>query len=157
MNVNVNINVRVMEERDYKDVLRLMNQLHNIHVVARPDIFKDDLDFSEKFFDELINDENKLTLLIEDGSDVMAIAYITIRENKVDIDKKIGYIEAVCVDEKYRGRGFGSEIVGQIEALAKTKGIGRIDLMVWGFNEGAIEFYQGLGFDVQRFMFEKEI
>ncbi len=151
------MNVRAMEERDYNVVERLMNQLHNIHVFARPDIFKDDLEFSQKFFEELINDENKLTLLMEEENKVMAIAYITIRENKVDVDKKIGYIEAVCVDEKYRGRGLGSEIVGQIETLAKSKGVGRLDLMVWGFNERAIEFYQCLGFDVQRFMLEKEI
>ncbi len=149
--------VRQMIEKDYDDVLRLMNQLHNLHVLGRPDIYKNDLDFSNEFFMNLINDETKLTLLIEDGGEVIAIAYITIRENKIDVSKKIGYIEAVCVDEKFRGRGFGGEIVGQMEILAKEKGIGRFDLMVWSFNEDAIAFYQGIGFEVQRLMLEKEI
>ncbi len=151
------MDVRTMEDRDYNDVVRLMNQLHNIHVYARPDIYKDDLDFSNEFFLDLINDESKLTLLIEEGSEVMAIAYITIRENKVDVDKKIGFIEAVCVDEKFRGRGVGKECINQMEILAKGKGVGRLDLGVWSFNESAIEFYRSLGFGVQMMMLEKEI
>ncbi len=151
------MNIRTMVDKDYNDVNRLMNQLHNMHILGRPDIFKDDLDFSNEFFLNLINDDTKLTLLIEDGGDVIAIAYITIREDKVVLGKKIGYIEAVCVDDKFRGRGFGGEIVGQMELLAKDKGISRMDLMVWNFNDDAIEFYRVLGYEVQRLMLEKEI
>ena len=36
-------------------------------------------------------------------------------------------------------------------------GAGRLDLMVWGFNETAFAFYEKMGMQVQRYILETEL
>ncbi len=40
------MNVRTMVVKDYNDVNRIMNQIHNMHILGITDIFKDDFYFS---------------------------------------------------------------------------------------------------------------
>lgn len=45
----------------------------------------------------------------------------------------------------------------RLESEAKKLGIERIDLTVWSFNEGALNFYRSCGLDPQRIVLEKKL
>jgi len=56
------------------------------------------------------------------------------------------YIYGVEIDEPHRGRGFGRAAMLLAEEEARARGIGRIELNVFGGNEVARGLYRSLGY-----------
>ena len=50
--------------------------------------------------------------------------------------------------EDYRGKGIGTQLLNEIKKLAKELNIKTINLLVWDFNQTALNFYKKMGFDV---------
>jgi GNAT superfamily N-acetyltransferase len=55
------------------------------------------------------------------------------------------YIEDLFVDEDYRRRGYGRELLLHVARLARERGCGRLEWAVLDWNQPAIGFYQKLG------------
>ena len=55
------------------------------------------------------------------------------------------YIEDFLVEQPYRNRGIGKELLIHLALLGKERGCGRIEWSVLNWNERAMEFYQDLG------------
>lgn len=49
------------------------------------------------------------------------------------------------------------KLYNQTVQLAKEKNIDNIELMVWGFNENAIKFYETLGMSIKNLRFKQKI
>ena len=47
-------------------------------------------------------------------------------------------IDEFCVDEAFRRRGIGREMIRYIRALAERSGFRRVELNMWEFNKGAL-------------------
>lgn len=60
-------------------------------------------------------------------------------------DKKSGFMEALFVKPNYRKQGIGRELFIDIKDKLKERGIDKLELMVWSFNEDAIDFYKNEG------------
>ncbi|MFL6136857.1 MAG: GNAT family N-acetyltransferase [Frankiaceae bacterium] len=56
-----------------------------------------------------------------------------------------------------RGRGYGRAIMEQAEQEARSRGVGRIGLNVFGFNTTAIELYRSLGYQVTAMQMTKAL
>ncbi len=52
------------------------------------------------------------------------------------------YIEDLYIEEKYRGRGYGTQFFDYYRQLAKSEGCGRIEWICLDWNTDAIEFYE---------------
>ena len=59
-------------------------------------------------------------------------------------------IDEFCVDEAYRRKGAATELIAFIKSYAKEKGFHRIELNMWEFNQGALAFYEAVGFKTFR-------
>ena len=57
-----------------------------------------------------------------------------------------GIIENVVVDERYRGKGFGKQLMNGLIELAKKKGVGYIELTSGPERQSAHRMYESLGF-----------
>lgn len=55
----------------------------------------------------------------------------------------------IAVREKYRGKGIGNMLMNKAEEYAKTKGIRRIELEVFGGNTKAIELYTKRNYEIE--------
>jgi GNAT superfamily N-acetyltransferase len=55
------------------------------------------------------------------------------------------YVEDLFVDEIYRRRGYGRELLLHVARLAHERGCGRLEWSVLDWNEPAISFYKKLG------------
>ncbi len=58
-----------------------------------------------------------------------------------------GSLLIIAVDEKYRRKGVAKMLYSQLETIAKEKELSFITLEVRVSNEGAINFYDSLGFE----------
>ena len=72
-------------------------------------------------------------------------------------DRKIFHIENICVDKNHQKKGIGKKLYKEIVQIAKERNIKNIELMVWGFNENAINFYKSLGMSIKNLRFEQKI
>ena len=152
--------IRKAEISDFQGVHKLIMQVHKLHVNERNDIYKDvdPMNFDE-FKTELSN-SNNIYLIAEFKNEIVGLCFSQIKEisnNKIMKDRKILHIENICVDEKHQKKGIGKKLYEQIVQLAKEKNIDNIELMMWGFNENAINFYKNLGMNIKNLKFEQKI
>ena len=55
------------------------------------------------------------------------------------------YLEDLFVLEEHRGKGYGTELLAHLAALALERNCGRLEWAVLDWNEPSIEFYKSLG------------
>jgi ribosomal protein S18 acetylase RimI-like enzyme len=147
---------------DYDQVLMLKQQVHSLHVTACPEFYKDlDKAFSkEKFVEDLNNDRLDIYVLVKEDHGLLGYAYVNkiiISNHPVITNQKVFFIEDFCIDEKYRGKGFGKELFKRLEESARTEGFTSIELDVWDFNETAKNFYEKTGMECIRHRMRKTL
>ena len=62
-------------------------------------------------------------------------------------NKRIGHIHALFVEEKYRNRGIGVELIKTFISWLKTKKVKIAELAVSSRNSTAIKLYKNIGFE----------
>ncbi len=65
----------------------------------------------------------------------------------------ISYMYAMVVDEKHRGKGFGTRLIQEAIEDSRNKGLKRLELDSGFHREKAHEFYIKLGFEKRAFLF----
>ena len=152
--------IRKAEANDFQGIHKLIMQVHKLHVTERNDIYKDidPIDFDE--FQTELSNNNNVYLVAELENEIVGICFSQIKEisnNKIMNDRKILHIENICVDKNHQKKGIGKKLYKEIVQIAKERNIKNIELMVWGFNENAINFYKSLGMSVKNLRFEQKI
>ncbi len=61
---------------------------------------------------------------------------------------KSGFIFDVIVDEKFRGRGYGRQVMTLIEEKAHEIGLQSIGLHVFAYNKVAKNLYESMGYEI---------
>lgn len=152
--------IRKAKKEDFKQVHKLIMQVHNMHVQERSDIYKDTEPLSLDSFIENLSKDTNIYIVAELENKVIGICFSQIKEisnNKIMKDRKILHIEDICVDENNRKNGIGKKLYDKIFEYAKQMDIDSIELMVWKFNENAIKFYENLGMNIKNLRFEQKI
>lgn len=83
------------------------------------------------------------TFVAKDGKKI--IGYITVVTGKFKKVAGNAYI-VMGVDERYRGKGIGSDLLQRVEQFAREHHMHRIELEVFESNTGAIRLYERSGF-----------
>lgn len=152
--------IRKAKLNDFQGVHKLIMQVHKLHVSKRNDIYKDIDPMNFEEFKAELSNSNNIYLIAELENEIVGICFSQIKEilnNKIMKDRRLLHIEDICVDENYQKKGIGKKLYNQIVQLAKEKNIDNIELMVWGFNENAIKFYENLGMSIKNLKFEQKI
>lgn len=150
--------IRNMRLEDYKEVDRLMAQVHKLHVQGRPDLYVDvEHIYSMEEFAEMVKNEDMITVLAEENGAVVGISIVTMRAKTCMVKRRTAYMEDLCVDESFRGKGVGKKIFMYVKERAKEMGAERLDLMVWAFNKNAMKFYEDMGMRPQRYIYEEKL
>jgi ribosomal protein S18 acetylase RimI-like enzyme len=66
-------------------------------------------------------------------------------------------VENLVVAENWRGQGIGQALMAQVHCWAQEQKIKYIQLTVWEFNQGAIAFYEKLGYQMLHHRMRKEL
>ncbi|WP_028608379.1 GNAT family N-acetyltransferase [Paenibacillus harenae] len=147
--------IRSAEAEDYPSVAKLVAQLHEMHVMARPDIYSPDpCPLGREYYQKLLQDE-KAKVIVAAAADTGAVmAYTVIRINSApyrQIFKPRNYIhiDDFCVDRSYRGQGIGKKLMEYVMDNAREISAECIELGVSEFNVEAIAFYESLGMKIR--------
>ena len=144
------MNITLAYESHIPGMIRLLQQVGQVHRDIRPDIFRDGAQkYDEEALAELLKDPSRPIFIGEDGGKVLGYCFCIHREytgDSVLSDRKELYIDDLCVDETCRGQGVASRLYSHVAQYAKEKGYAFITLNVWEGNDNARRFYEHLGF-----------
>lgn len=141
--------IRLANTNDINDINTLLYQVHKVHSDARNDIFKEGKKkYSSEDLINILNDKNKPIFVYEENNKVIGYSFCVIKKTtNVDslVDRVELYIDDLCVDSNYRGKGIGTLLYNHVKEYANIIKANSITLNVWCFNEKALKFYQKLG------------
>lgn len=156
--MNEETKIRELKKEDYLDVFELEKQVYKIHYINRPDLYNDISSlFPRNFYELIIDNQNCISLGIEETGRIVAIILAEIKEtNNISIvkNRKYCFIDDIVVDEKYRRKGYAKRLFEILKDRLKELNINDIELTVWPFNKSAIAFYESLGMSVKNIKYE---
>jgi len=153
--------IRRAEAGDAETLALLNRTIHDLHLEARPDRFKNPEPQSiVDWFGSLLGQANVSIWLAEcDGRSagyVVAIDYER-AANHVCLARRFCEIDHLAVTAEFRRRGVARALVSAVVDWAKARSIARIELSAWAFNGDALETYRALGFSPQSIRFELDV
>ena len=141
-----------------QDVNRLANQIHDLHVSWRPDLFEHCPErYSEEHFLAQIKNRNLYVAVLEGQIVGYALLNIRIRQGDGLVSSKILEVVEFCVEEMLRGHGIGKAMMADIRALAGAFRCDTLRLTVFPQNDDAVGFYQKCGFTIHTIGMESKI
>ena len=154
--------IRPATNTDVARIAELLYQVHAVHAEARPDIFQAG---KRKYNDEeivaLLADEQKPIFVYEDeNGTVQGYAFCVYQITQgipALFDRKVLYIDDLCVDASQRGKKIGEKLYQHVVAYAKENGCDSVTLHVWNDNQGAFRFYERLGLEPLKTLMEQKL
>ncbi|WP_448005085.1 GNAT family acetyltransferase [Agromyces bauzanensis] len=68
----------------------------------------------------------------------------------VGFDGHRGWVNYLAVDAAHRGEGIGARLMAEAERLLMERGCPKLNLQVRSTNEGVIEWYRSLGYELDQ-------
>ncbi|MBQ3269044.1 MAG: GNAT family N-acetyltransferase [Clostridia bacterium] len=156
----MSIETRPARREDLARVNELRRMVNDVHVNGRPDIFKPGFGqaLSDHLYEAFDSDQSDVIVASLDGTiaGFATVQYIRKPETPYTLPRDFYRVEEFGVDAAFRRRGVATALVDYIRRDARAKGFPRVELDAWGFNEGAIAFYKGAGFNPFRVYFEMD-
>ncbi|MCT8555558.1 GNAT family N-acetyltransferase [Glaesserella parasuis] len=154
--------IRPAKADDVARIAELLYQVHAVHVEARPDIFQAG---KRKYSDEeilaLMADEQKPIFVYEDeNGSVQGYAFCIYQITQgipALFDRKVLYIDDLCVDASQRGKKIGEKLYQYVVDFAKANACDSVTLHVWNDNQGAFRFYERLGLEPLKTLMEQKL
>lgn len=154
-----NITIRHADERDSAALAALLRQVGRVHSEGRTDIYCSPLTkHDEQSALAIIQSKDGGVLLAESGGKV--IGELIFKRMSRECDgfyraRKWIYIDDLCVDENYRGKGVAKALNDEAERIAYAEGCDAVELNCWAFNTRAAKFYENMGYKPQKTEYEK--
>lgn len=156
------LSVRKARPDDYEDLCVLFADLDELHRLARPDLFRvpEGPPRSREYVAEFIACDTKAIFVALMGPKLVGFLTLArtdrpetpVRPARVHVE-----VDSISVAPNYRRRGIGFKLMQRAEIWAKAQGAPRLVLGVYAFNEGARQFYERAGFEVQSLVMAKSV
>ena len=150
--------IRLAEIKDIDDILRLLDEIRDVHYKIRPDLFKSSgYKYNKEELIKMINNPLTPIFVYIDNNELVGYAMnvITIhKDENVICDFKTLYLDDLCVEKNSRGKNIGHKLFDYVKNYAKEIGCHNITLNVWNGNDQAIKFYESLGLKPQKVTME---
>ena len=146
--------IRFACDRDIPGMIDLLQQVGAVHHRIRPDLFRAGAQkYDEAALNALLTDPNRPILAAEIEGKLVGYAFciLQITENDpVLCDRKVLYIDDLCVEETLRGQGIAGALYERVLEYARELGCDAVTLNVWCGNENAMKFYEKCGLKPQK-------
>ncbi|CBK75448.1 Acetyltransferases [Butyrivibrio fibrisolvens 16/4] len=153
------MNIRRANEKDIDSLIKLLQEVLEIHANIRPDIFISGTTKYTKveLIEKIANDDEPIYVAVDENDEVMGYAFCALKHQPFSTNMvpfKSLYIDDLCVDSNYRGQHIGEQLFEYVKAEAKRLGCYEITLAVWAGNDGAERFYDRIGFKTKERIME---
>ena len=152
------ITIKIPQIEDFNRINELAKQVHELHVNWRPDLFLSVEEvISKENFEKMIQAKEIFVAKIEDEIAGYITFNIKEKNNPNMRYRKQLQIEAICIDEKNRGKGIGTQLLKHVKQYGKENDCTDIYLTVNEENVSAIKIYEQFGFKVKNIAYSMKI
>lgn len=143
--------LREAEIRDYEGLCQVYAELDEQHRAHHPELFiePESCRRTKEYITGMINDEDKVLLVAVAKREIAGLAECYIQRSgdfPILRQREWVQLDGIGVKKEYQDRHIGSLLLEKAVDWAKKKGMDRIELKVYTFNEHADLFYEKKGF-----------
>lgn len=152
--------VRFAKKGELEKVNELRKQVSDVHAKGRPDMCRDE--FTKELQDVIYrlweSKDSDVIVAVRDNiiCGFASVEYIDKPLSPYMLPRRYYHIIEFGVDERYRRKKVATELFEFIKKESIEKGFDRLELDVFAFNEGAVKFYESMGFSAYRIYMEYE-
>ena len=139
-----NIVISKLEMEDVKEAAKLVASLADDTLDKRPDIFIPNYENWELNLTERLDNKDYHMIVAKEDENVVGTCVAEIKhigDGEVTKIRDIMFVEYIVVKDEYKRNGIGTAMLNNMKAFMKDNNIPSLELTVWGYNEGAIKFY----------------
>jgi ribosomal protein S18 acetylase RimI-like enzyme len=146
--------IRPATKEDYPAVRLLLLQIAKLHSEWRPDLFTQNPKLTARLYNKQMKRPQKYPCLVA-VSEGRIVGHMfgevkRCKKTPVKLERRVFWIDDLCVDETCRLQGIGQRLVQEATLLARLQKCSAMELNVFSCNAAAIQFYQNQGFVPQR-------
>ena len=143
--------VREATPEDYEGLCKVFAEADALHREALPHLFRkpDGPARTREYISGILADENTALFAAEREGELIGLVHILLREAPdipIMVPRRYAVIDSLAVKEGSRRSGIGRALMERAHQWARDQGAIQVELNVWEFNEGAIAFYEKLGY-----------
>ena len=146
--------IRFATVGDIPRMIDLLQQVGQVHHEIRPDLFRSGAQkYDPAALEALLRDPNRPSLAAVEEDCMVGYAFCILQVTENDpvlADRRVLYIDDLCVDENRRGQGVATALYDRVCAYAKEIGCHAVTLNVWCGNDSAMRFYEARGLKPQK-------
>lgn len=132
--------IREVTEQDLKGLLELYTQLHD----NRMPEFDNKL---ELLWNQILADKNHHIIVGVEDNKIVSSCVLIIVPNLTQSQRPYALIENVITDEKYRNKGYATQILSYAKEIAIQNRCYKIMLMTGSKKESTLNFYEKAGYN----------
>ena len=155
------MDIQLAKQTHIPALIRLLQQVGQVHHNIRPDIFPAGTQkYEVSQLLEVLADESRPIFVALEGDAVTGYCFCQISTypaGTCSVARKELYIDDLCVDESCRNRGIATALYRHAEAYARQLGAHSVTLNVWCGNESALRFYEKMGMTPRKIMMETKL
>lgn len=157
----MSVTVRLAKREELERVNQLRKMVNDVHTGSRPDIFRKDFcdELREHIYEKFDNESSDVIVAVKDGviDGFAVVDYVHKPQTLYSNARRYYNVVEFGVDENYRRQGIATKLMEFMKADAAAKDFDRIELDMWEFNEGALKFYESVGFKTYRRYMEMDL
>ncbi len=152
------MNIRKAKIEDYDKIIELYKELYDAEKIFDKNL-SSTYNVSEKQKEEIqkrIKSRKEIFLVAEEDDKIIGLidGYIIDNSNHIE---KVGYLDHLCVNKKYRKLGIGENLIQEFSNKMKNKNVTYLKLNAFEKNLPAIALYEKLGFEEYSIYYMKKI
>jgi ribosomal protein S18 acetylase RimI-like enzyme len=136
---------------DYNSLCELFDEVDALHRANLPHIFQKPGGAAREqdYYAGLIADENIALFVAQAGGQLVGFVHAMVREAPaipIFVPRRYAIVDSIVVRSGFQNHGIGRTLMENMQEWAIAKGATSIELNVYEFNQTAISFYEGLGY-----------
>lgn len=152
--------IRPATAEDHAGIIVLEAEIQTQHHEGAPFLFPPEGVISREAYLELLKLPNqKIVVAVDEGEIVGYLHYELINRpaSYFTLPEKRLHVHILTVKATHRGRKIGEALMERANEIAGAFGASRITLEVYTFNEGAVRFYERVGFEKFKFLMSQPV
>ena len=146
--------IRFATVGDIPRMIDLLQQVGQVHHEIRPDLFRSGAQkYDPAALEALLSDPGRPILAAVEDNTMIGYAFCILQVTENDpvlADRRVLYIDDLCVNETRRGQGVATALYDRVCAYARELGCHAVTLNVWCGNDSAMRFYEARGLKPQK-------
>jgi ribosomal protein S18 acetylase RimI-like enzyme len=147
--------IRSATRDDYDGVGAVFAEVEQLHRMALPYIFRAPAGpaLNREYFESMVADQDAAWLLAEHDGEIIGFVKVQVLQapdRPILLPRRYAQVDNLAVRADYRRSGVGRALMERAERWAAERGLREVELNVWEFNQGAIAFYEQLGYVAER-------